>query len=175
MAKHHLGTPTWPQIQGENLKNTEMFIVRNAKPQNIKHLTTMEMDPQRLQRTHAIVKNKSAQRLHKLGSVRCHTLRSRTPKGSEASQPEIQPRDLTLSDTDPQASQGIHSLRQRNTNISVTSHPVAMTPKHLRTSDCGSATSKYFRGLIPWTYRPKYSKSSRTEKQSPKQFMDPAP
>ena len=157
------------------LKNSEMFIVRNANPQNIKHLTTMEMDPQRLQRTHTTVKNKSAQRLYMLGSMRCHTLRSRTPKGSEASQPEIQPRDLTVSDTDSQTSQGIHSLRQRNTNISVTSHPVTMTPKHLRTSDCGSATPKYFRGLIPWTHRPKYSKSSHTGKQSPKQFMDPVP
>lgn len=122
--------------------------------QYIKHLTTVEMDPQRLQRTYARVKNKLAQRSHMLGSVRCHTL-SRTPKGLEAPQPEIQPRDLTSWNSDPQTSQGIHSLGQRNTNTSVTSHPMTQTPKHLRTSSCGSATAKYLRGLTPWKHRPK--------------------
>ena len=52
-----------------------MLIVRDANPQNIKHLTTMVTDPQRFQRTHATVKYKSAQRLARAQKCERYTLR----------------------------------------------------------------------------------------------------
>lgn len=150
-----------------------MFIVRDTDLQTIRYLTTMEMDPRGLQRTHVRVKDKPAQGIHMLGSVSCHTLRRRTPKGSEAPQLEIQPRDLTSETQTPNYSANFKAWdqSQRNTNISATSHPVAQAPKHLRTSYCVSATSNNSEGLYPRNIDPKYSMSSHMGKQNPKLFM----